>query len=239
MSDLPWWKEEKARSIERKTAAKHLASGVNPGDSFLIVTEGTETEPIYFELLRNDMKLSVVEIHIQPGDGSHPKNVIATAVRLAGERKAEMEKNRENQSFSKTAFDHVWAVIDTDVAVRDGIWDEVKSAAEKENILLASSTPCFEYWLTLHVGFSTAPIFDGGTAKGALKKAGYDCASRAAALISVPKLIPLWTEAVRHAKRVRKHHTEGRTTDPANPSTNVDILLQALDDSMPSSRRRL
>jgi len=239
MSNLPWWKEDAARSIERKAAAKRSVSGVKAGDSFLIVTEGTATEPIYFEQLRNDMKLSVVEIHIQPGDGSHPKNVIATAVRLVGERKVEMEKNRENQSFSKTAFDHVWAVIDTDVAVRDGIWYDVKSAAKKGKVFLASSTPCFEYWLTLHVGFSTAPIVDGGTAKGALKKAGYDCATKAAALISVPKLIPLWPQAVRHAKRVRKLHVEARTPDPANPSTNVDILLQALDDSLPSSRRRL
>lgn len=239
MSELPWWKQEEARSIERKAAAGRSARGVNPGDSFLIVTEGTVTEPIYFQHMRDDMKLSAVELHIQPGDGSHPLSVIATAVRLAGERKAELDKERENQSFSKTSFDHIWAVIDTDVAVRTGIWEEVKAAAKKGKVSLASSTPCFEYWLTLHINYTTAPFVDGGTAKGSLKKAGYDCASEAAALVSVPKLIPLWPQAVLHGLRVRKYHEEARTPDPANPSTEVDILLQALDDSLPIPRRTL
>lgn len=239
MSDLPWWKQEAARSIERKAAEKRIAGGVIPGDSFLIVTEGTATEPVYFRHLRSEMKLSVVEIHIQPGDGSHPLNVIATAARLADERKTEMKKERENQSFSKTSFDHVWAVIDTDVAVRTGIWNQVKSAAKNGKVMLATSTPCFEYWLTLHIRYTAAPIVDGGTAKSALKEAGFDCASEEAALISVPKLIPLWTQAVLHAERVRKLQWDARTPDPANPSTEVDILLRALDDSLPPSRRKL
>ncbi len=239
MADLPWWKEEAARSILRKAAARRMESGVNPGDSFLIVTEGTVTEPLYFQCLRDEMKLSVVEIHVQPGDGSHPLKVIDTAVRLAKERKADMSKHRENQSFSKTSFDHVWAVIDTDVATRNGIWDQVKAAAAAGNVSLAPSTPCFEYWLLLHLSCSTAPLMDGAAAKAALKTAGFDCAASATAEVSVPGLIPHWPQAVKHAERVRKHHLDGRTPDPANPSTAVDFLLRALDDSLPVSRRKL
>ena len=238
MSNLPWWKEQKARSIERKATAARRTSGVNPGDSFLIVTEGTVTEPIYFQQLRKDMKLSAVEIHIQPGDGSHPLSVIETAVCLAKDRRAEMKKQRENQSFCKVSFDHVWAVIDTDVAVRDGIWDQVKSAAKEGKVTLAPSTPCFEYWLMLHLKYTSAALVDGATAKATLKEAGFDCSSKAA-VVSVPKLMPLWPKAVQHAKQVRKHHEEANTPDPANPSTCVDMLLQALDDSLPAIRKRL
>lgn len=150
-----------------------------------------------------------------------------------------MKKHREDQSFSKTSFDHVWAVIDTDVAVRKGIWDQVKSAAKKGKISLASSTPCFEYWLMLHLKFTTAALVDGKTAKATLKEAGFDCSSREAASVSVSKLSPLWSKAVKHAKQVRAHHAEARTPDPANPSTCVDMLLQALDDSLPSVRKKL
>ncbi len=239
MAAQQWWKEEAARSIERKAAARRKEGGVNPGDSFLIVTEGTVTEPLYFQCLRDEMKLSVVEIHVQPGDGSHPLKVIATAVRLAEERKAEMRKQRESQSFSKTCFDHVWAVIDTDVAVRDGIWDKVKAAASAGKVSLAPSTPCFEYWLILHLSCSTAPLMDGAAAKAALKTAGFDCAAAVTAATSVRGLMPHWPKAVKHAERVRKHHLKGRTPDPANPSTDVDFLLRALDDSLPAPRRKI
>lgn len=239
MADLPWWKEEAARSIQRKAAALRVDHGVNPGDSFLIVTEGTVTEPFYFLRLRDEMKLSVVEIHIQPGDASHPPHVISTAVRLAQERKAEMSKERENQSFSKTCFDHVWAVIDTDVAVRDNTWHKVKAAAAEGKVSLSSSTPCFEYWLMLHLKYSTAPLIDGTAAKAALKTAGFDCAAATSAAASMSGLIPHWPKAVKHAERVRKHHFDGRTPDPTNPSTDVDLLLRALDDSLPAPRRKL
>lgn len=238
MSDLPWWKVAAEQSIERKAAAKRNDSGVNPGDSFLIVTEGTATEPIYFQHILKEMKLSIVEIHIQPGDRSHPISVIETAVRLAKDRKVEMKKQRENQSFCKVAFDHVWAVIDTDVAVRDGIWDQVKSAAKKGKISLASSTPCFEYWLMLHLKYTSAALVDGRTAKATLKEAGYDCSSKESASVSIPKLIPLLQKAIEHAKQVRRLHVEARTPDPANPSTCVDRLLEALADSLLKIRKK-
>ncbi len=92
MAGEQWWIADAALGLERKAAAERAARGVNLGDSFLIVTEGTVTEPEYFRLLRDDLKLSTVEIHVQPGDASHPLHVIATAIRLVEERNAEMKK---------------------------------------------------------------------------------------------------------------------------------------------------
>ncbi len=239
MAGEKWWIADAALGLERKAAGERAARGVNPGDSFLIVTEGTVTEPEYFRLLRDDLKLSMVEIHVQPGDASHPLHVIATALRLVKERTAEMKKYREEQSFSKTPFDHVWAVIDTDVAVRDGIWNEVKQAAAAGNVSLAPSTPCIEYWLLLHLKYSTAGLTNGNAAKSALKAAGFDCSTTKAAEESVPRLISKWPQAVKQAERVRKYHFSGKTPEPANPSTDVDLLVQALDDSVPAHRRKL
>lgn len=239
MAGDQWWKAAAASSVERRTAAKREAGGVNLGDSFLIVTEGTVTEPEYFRLLRDDLKLSTMDIHVQPGDKSHPYDVIATAVKLVEERDGKMKERREDQSFSKTAYDHVWAVIDADVAVKDGIWEEVKKRAAAGDVRLAPSMPCIEYWLLLHLRYTAAGLADGTAAKSALKVEGYDCSSMKTAKVSLPKLIKQWPQAVVHAGRVRKHHIKGRTPEPANPSTGVDLLIQALDDSVPMHRRRL
>lgn len=57
-----WWLEAKAASLERKRRAVAASALAKPGDAFLIVTEGTVTEPIYFNLLVRDLQLSVVRI---------------------------------------------------------------------------------------------------------------------------------------------------------------------------------
>ena len=62
-----WWLEAKAASLERKRLAVAATALAKPGDAFLIVTEGTVTEPIYFDLLLRDLQLSVVRVKVQPG----------------------------------------------------------------------------------------------------------------------------------------------------------------------------
>ena len=66
-----WWLESKATSLERKRRKSRESAQAKPGDAFLIVTEGTVTEPVYFELLIRDLKLSVVRIKVQPGDAGN------------------------------------------------------------------------------------------------------------------------------------------------------------------------
>lgn len=52
-----WWKAPKAASLERKKRAAQAGATAKPGDTFLIVTEGTVTEPVYFEFLLQDLQL--------------------------------------------------------------------------------------------------------------------------------------------------------------------------------------
>ena len=109
-----WWLEAKAASLERKRRAVAALALAKPGDAFLIVTEGTVTEPVYFDLLLRDLQLSVVRIKVQPSARSDPRQVILAAEREAKEqvRKA---KNGNLGITEPKKFDHVWAVIDTDV----------------------------------------------------------------------------------------------------------------------------
>lgn len=206
-----------------------MAGKPKPGDSFLVVTEGTVTEPIYFELLRGKLKLATAFVHVVPGDASDPRHVIKTADRLAKER---VRKARRKQLGigEPEKFDHVWAVVDTDVAVRNGIWNEVQQLANARKVLLAHSTPCFEFWLLLHFDYTTrADLVDGAKAKRALKeRLGKDYSTNEESAWNVlPVFMEHWVEAARHATRVRRHHQEANTQTPANPSTDVDRLVRS------------
>ena len=241
-SEGPWRQAAKAQSIARRKAAAVAASGVKAGDAFLIVTEGTVTEPVYFELLRADLQLPTVRIRVEPGKASDPRHVINTAV---DEVKAHARRARKGQlgHTEPMRFDHVWAVIDTDVAVRNGFWNEVESLAQARKVKLAHSTPCFEFWLLLHIQGKTtrSDLVNGDAAKSAVKHAlGRDYSTNEATACAVmPTFVGKWPEAVVHAEQVRAHHTAAATKSPANPSTELCALVRALNDSAPEHLRRL
>jgi hypothetical protein len=86
--ELPWWESEKQLSLERKAARARAASGVQPGDSFLIVTEGEVTEPVYFKALREHLKLGTVKIVVRTGDTPDPLALGSRALQKERQREA-------------------------------------------------------------------------------------------------------------------------------------------------------
>jgi hypothetical protein len=130
--NLPWYKA-KELGLERKAAAALRPACASPGDSFLIVTEGTVTEPVYFELLRESLQLSTVTVKVIPGQHSDPRHVIQSA---AKEVKALARRVRKKKVAvtELESFDHVWAVIDTDVATRQEFWNDVVQKARDPNM---------------------------------------------------------------------------------------------------------
>jgi hypothetical protein len=240
--DPNWWQVPKALSLARKARQPAPAALAKPGDAFLIVTEGEVTEPVYFELLRCDLDLLVVRIKVQPGDATDPRRVILTAERLAKEQQRKAKKGLLGIN-EPSRFDHVWAVVDTDVAVRNHIWNDVQQLAAARKVKLAHSTPCFEFWLLLHIaGFTTrADLVDGTAAKSAIKHAlGRDYSTnKETAEVAIASFLSKWPEAVGHAEKVRLYHECAQTSKPANPSTEVDRLARALNDSALEHRRKL
>jgi hypothetical protein len=239
--DPDWWKADKAASVERKRRrAAQAGATARPGDTFLIVTEGTVTEPVYFEFLKGDLQLYAVHVVVMPGWASDPRHVIETAAKKVDEQQ---RKRRTGQLAvnEPEKFDHVWAVIDTDVAVRMEYWNDVKQLAASKKVQLAHSTPCFEFWLLLHLLYTTrADLIDGDTTKRAVKQVlGRDYATdEKTAREAMPSFIPHWPQAIRHAQQARRHHLDAATPDPANPSTKVDLLVKALNDASPDYARR-
>ncbi len=145
-----------------------------------------------------------------------------------------------NDEVSK--YDHVWAVIDTDVAVRHGIWNELVQLAKAKKVKLAHSTPCIEFWLLLHLGYTTrADLVDGTTTKKAVEvELGHSYSTNKATAENAMRLfLDKWPDAVKHAEQVRAHHKGAGTPSPANPSTEVDILVRALNDVAAKHKQRL
>lgn len=77
--DPDWWKVAKATSIERKRRTASSRKLAKLGDTFLVVTEGVVTEPVYFEFLLTDLQLYAVHVVVMPGRDSDPRHVIETA----------------------------------------------------------------------------------------------------------------------------------------------------------------
>lgn len=238
----PWWQEAKELSLARKAAKPSRAACAKPGDAFLIVTEGKVTEPVYFELLRGSLQLGTVKVKIQPGSTSSSIDVIDSAAEEV-ERLAKRRKRKETAINEVEKYDHVWAVIDTDKPVSEGVWADVVRHAASKGVKLAHSTPCFEFWLLLHIqGFTTrADLLDGKLAKKAVEDAlGKEYSTNAeTAKAAIAAFLAKWPEAFLHARRVRAHHLAVATKQPGNPSTEVDHLVCALNDAATEHYRKI
>jgi hypothetical protein len=46
-------------------------------------------------------------------------------------------------------------------------------------------------------------------------------------------------KALNNAERIRQHHADGNTPFPANPSTDVDLLLHAINDAVSDANKFL
>jgi len=229
-----WWLTAKAEAQQRKDSTK--SSDVNLGDTFLIVTEGTVTEPTYFGCIKNLFRLRGVDVRIAPGEKSAPKSVIDTAQRLADKQK--QKSPRELKVSEPREYDHVWAVIDTDHAQAQGNWNDIVNLAKQKDVKIASSTPCFEFWLLLHLTYSTAPITNGKNAKNKLlqtlkkqKLPHHSSTKEREATKCIISIIDQWVTAVKRSEKIRNHHTLSNSPGPANPSTTVDQLINAINSS--------
>ncbi|MCX8495822.1 MAG: RloB family protein [Akkermansiaceae bacterium] len=221
---------------------KHIASDIGsfrrprgstrPGNSILIVTEGEVTEPVYFEALKHKLALQTVEIEVVPAGKGDPRRLAEAA--LKEQKKRRKDAKDGTLGFSKaTDFDELWIVFDTDVPVEHGRFHDGVGFATAKGVKSADSSPCFEYWLLLHLDYTTAPMTRFSDVKPRLVSAlgreyAKDC-KESAKLIS--PLLEFLDRAMTHARQVRAHHEDAGTPSPANPSTQIDRLIQSIRDA--------
>jgi hypothetical protein len=111
--------------------------------SFLIVSEGKNTEKSYFERF----KLPTVELEVI-GAGMVTYSLVEYALQLARQKNEERIKSRKNE------FDEVWCVFDVDPKLdAPKQLTNFKNAidlAQANGINVAYSNQAFEYWFILH-----------------------------------------------------------------------------------------
>lgn len=114
----------------------------------LVVSEGKETEPRYFEGVRaalgaaNGRKVAIVV----KGTGKHTLDLLDFAV--------------EHCRYAPETFDHVWLVFDKDdfpAVDFDAMERKCAELSDGSRTFHALwSNPCFELWLFLHLRYTTA-----------------------------------------------------------------------------------
>lgn len=237
-------KYRRSASTAANSYTRSGAKGERPGSSILIVTEGVNTEPIYFEFIRRMFSSSTVELVSYGAGRGDPKSLADAAleVRKTRRRKA---RNKELSISQLEDFDEIWIVFDTDVL------DAAKRSngiayARSQGIRIAYSEPCFEYWLLLHgkTSYTTAPMAKCADVEPYLQKAfgwsGYsknmrECRRLIEPLVTKEEI----RNAVDGAERCREHHDGAGTPFPANPSTDVDHLIRVINEAVPKANKVL
>ena len=115
----------------------------DPRSKLLIVCEGKNTEPQYFEEFAKFHRNSLVKVEI-----AKERGVPLTLVHIARDKKHEACDQAKRQGDDNVQYDSVWCVFDVDEHPH---MPEAKAMAETHNIDVAISNPCFELWLLLHL----------------------------------------------------------------------------------------
>lgn len=202
--------EKTALSFERRGVKKQA------GKRYLIVCEGSKTEPNYFRELRHDLRIRTAKIEICGEEcGSDPVSVYSYAATLV-----EAEKGAK--------YDAVFCVIDKDDHKNlDEALDKIR--AKGEGFVAVLSYPCFEYWLLLHYVLhrnaftKTARKSIGGVVISALKKhdPSYEKGTKGTWVRYKPKL----QLAISNSKQIKK---VADSSGNLNPSTSVHELVELL-----------
>jgi len=110
---------------------------------FVLAFEGNKTEDKYFSEFKDSNKFNdeLIYLHILKRDdddtNSSPKHVFNKLKREA------------KDEFNFNADDELWMIIDTDRW--KNIPEIIQDCNELENMFVAVSNPCFEFWLLLHL----------------------------------------------------------------------------------------
>ena len=178
----------------------------------VIVTEGQKTEPQYiYEFLRIHRAANVKVVPT----GFDPRAVVEKAIEL---------KKTANANRRGTSRASVWAVFDRDEHPR---FEQAQQLAEKNDIRVAASNPCFELWAVFHYQDHAAPI-DRHRCQRLLEGLCSGYRADRGKLFNDKDVICLNHDAaVQRGKRsLRDREIED---DPqGNPSTSMHVLMESI-----------
>jgi hypothetical protein len=181
----------------------------------LIVSQGEITEPCYIEALKRHWRRGAVDVR------EHPKDPIALI------EWADRETKRKARSGDK--YDETWVVFDAERCPDPNVLAQAEAKARAANIQVAMSNPCFEVWLLLHFRYTHAPMVDANAAIAQLQASmPHYAKDRRAAERCIAELIKEVETALTNAGQLRSFHQGSPAQGIPNPTTDVDLLVQAI-----------
>jgi hypothetical protein len=231
---------EERPSYARRHYAEPPPGEPTLGDTFLIVTEGEVTERLYFESLTAELQMGQAKVQVV-----HPACTDAVGLVRAAmgfyERDSKGRRVAKNHASNRDieVYDQVWVLFDTDVPARQGQLGPALELARSEDIHVGRSTPCVELWLLLHFRDRPGPLRDSIEAERAVEREWgkqYD-KSHPTFRQLWPRLRPNLTVAVSRAVATRRYHADANSSFPPNPSTELDLLVRALNASVQPKMR--
>ncbi|WP_161126458.1 RloB family protein [Malikia spinosa] len=194
-----------------------------PAPRYLLVCEGSKTEPFYFRDLLQDFGVPPLQVKIGRNEGLSPDQIVNRALEL-------YEEDRR----SGDAFDEVFCIFDRDAHEHfQAAVSRVKDLARQGSPLrTVVSVPCFEFWLLLHFGYTAKPFAAkgkksvGSVVVSELKTCPgfgkYDKGNLGVYALLRPKL----DHALRYASQLQA--AQAKDSPFQNPSTQVHELIAKL-----------
>ena len=172
--------------------------------TFLIVCEGTKTEPNYFESFR--VSRHIVEI---VGAGYNTLSLVKEAMKLS----------------KQGSFDQVWVVFDKDDFPINR-FNQALALANEVGISIAYSNEAFELWYLLHFDYHQSAISRSTYRSRLSQRLGFEYKKNDSNIHEV--LRPRVETAIRNAAKLLQTYGEAHSPARDNPCTSVHLLVQEL-----------
>ncbi len=200
-----------------RTSRERLVDSQEVLQRFLIVCEGSKTEPNYFSGFR------VPQLVVDAvGTGMNTVSLVDEAIRL------KREKEAEAQQRGRSPYDQIWCVFDRDSFPADSFNSAIHKA-EVAGFQVAYTNEAFELWYLLHFDDHRAALSRSqyGDILGKCLKHKYHKNSPT----MCAELQSRQTEAIQRAKSLLAEYGANPNPQQDNPCTKVHLLVKALREN--------
>jgi len=207
----------KVQSLNEQLARRRGIRALNK--RFLIVCEDTKSACSYFEALKSLLHLDATSVRVAHSRGrTQPMQVVDEAIRLKNES--------EKEESGTEPFSQVWCVIDGDFGPKI---HNARKSAESNDIRLAISTKCFEYWILLHFEENDSSTMDCEELVRLLRKKHFSNYDKGKT--SYHDIVKNYDLACRRAEKLRKPGiSRGDLPENQNPCSEVYKIVNAIRD---------
>jgi hypothetical protein len=179
----------------------------------VIATEGEITEQVYFNELKAVFRKPSIQVEVleRTVAGSSPKHV-------------QQELDGFKRAYHLVAGDELWMVVDRDRWTGQHL-SEVASTCLSKKYFLATSVPCFEIWLLMHIADVLEEEITGLNCNQIGEKIRTQLGSYNKTNPDVALFIPHVNDAIVRAKKL---DTNPADRWPQKPGSRVYLLVEKI-----------